>query len=516
MGFDLSFQGRVRHNLTNDVTFSSRYSWGVFQLHYLDKERFGLWALLGTLVGYLNLIDAGMTGAAARLLIDHKDDRTAGQYGSLIKTGWLVFALQGATVLLIGVLFARTFAQLLGIPDALQSEFIQIVNWQCGVMALSFATRILSLVLGAHQRMDWVNYVGVGSLLLNFAMQWLLFHYGFGVLSLVGGGVAGLVLTVVAQAFACQKLRLWPSSQGWGRVSWLHFKELFNYGRDVFLVAVGTQLIMTSQIIVITRLLGLEAAALWSVGLRVFNLVNQVVWRIFDMSAPALAEMLTRGELIRLRDRYYNVAILSFSFSGWMAVSFCLCNSLFVTLWTHDKMNWPITNDCLLGAWMVISSVIHCHNCFVGLTKQIRAMRYIYFLEGLAFVGTSSLVARPGGLAAIIGCSIMCGTLLTCTYGIWRTSRFFTIPFGVIALDWLRPMGKMLLFYLPAAGVTWWLMSSSAFLTRLSVHALLSISLGVFCLLRFGIPPELQNELLGKVSPRLMPFAKYVLLKPKN
>ncbi len=59
-------------------------------LHYLDTKRFGLWVVMGTLAGYLNLIDAGMTGAAARLLVDYKDDRNGGAYGSFIKTGWLV------------------------------------------------------------------------------------------------------------------------------------------------------------------------------------------------------------------------------------------------------------------------------------------------------------------------------------------------------------------------------------------------------------------------------------------
>ncbi|NBX60543.1 MAG: hypothetical protein EBT62_08785, partial [Opitutaceae bacterium] len=110
-------------------------------LHYLDTPRFGLWMVMGTLVGYLSLIDAGMTGAAARLLIDHKDDRAGGGYGSLIKTGWLVSTVQGAIIFIIGLIFAGTFADLLVIDVALQPEFIQLIHWQCGVVAFMFATR---------------------------------------------------------------------------------------------------------------------------------------------------------------------------------------------------------------------------------------------------------------------------------------------------------------------------------------------------------------------------------------
>ena len=49
-----------------------------FALHYLSRQDFGLWALLMQLVGYLGLIDLGMSGAVTRLLIDHKDEPETG------------------------------------------------------------------------------------------------------------------------------------------------------------------------------------------------------------------------------------------------------------------------------------------------------------------------------------------------------------------------------------------------------------------------------------------------------
>lgn len=483
-------------------------------LHYLDLERFGLWVVIGALMGYLGLIDAGMTSAVARLLIDHKDDRNGGNYGSLIKTGWLVSTLQGIIIFVIGLLLAGTFARLLGYSAALQPEFIRLVNWQCGVVALMFATRMLGLVLNAHQRMDLANYIGVGGLVVNFAAQWIFFHFDFGVLSLALGSLVSTLMMLVLQAQACAVLKLLPRAGGWGRVSWRHFKELFNYGKDVFLVGVGTQLIMTSQIIVITRMLGPHAVAVWGVGVRVFSLLNQVIWRISDMSMAAFAEMLARGEIARLRDRYRSLAILSFSFAGWAAVSFALCNSLFIPILTHGKIHWPAENDWLLAIWMILSAVVHCHNCFVLMTKRVGFMRYVFFLEGVIFVAMSFLVARWGGLPAIIGSSILCSTVFSCAYGIWRISRFFEIPFGEVAWGWLRPMCKVLLFYLPAAGLTWWLLVPASGLTRLGVNALLAGSLGVYLFLRFGIPGPFQDELLRRVPMRAVPILKRVFLQP--
>jgi len=364
--------------------------------------------------------------------------------------------------------------------------------------------------------MDLANYIGVGGLLINFAAQWIFFHFQFGVLSLALGSLVSTVVVMACQALACVRLKLFPEAGGWGRVSWRHFGEIFHYGKDLFLVSVGAQLIMTSQTIIITRALGLEAAAAWGVGLRVFNLLNVFIWRLYDMSQAAFAEMLARGEMTLLRNRYRNVAVLTFSLAGWVAVSFALCNSLFISLWTHGKIHWPVANDWLLAVWMILFAVVHCHNSFASVTKQIGFMRYIYFLEGVVFVALAFGVARWGGLAAIIGCSILCTTVFSCAYGIWRIHSFFGLSLREVAWDWLRPMGKVLLFYLPAAGLTWWLSAPAAGWLRLGIHALLAGSLGIYWLLRFGIPGSFQNELLRRLPAKTAPFLKRVFVQTAN
>ncbi len=78
------------------------------------------------------------------------------------------------------------------------------MDWQCGSVALSFAMRMLGLILNSHQRMDLANYIGVGGVMLNFAVQWILFHLNFGVLSLaLGSLVATAVFAVSCQVAAC-------------------------------------------------------------------------------------------------------------------------------------------------------------------------------------------------------------------------------------------------------------------------------------------------------------------------
>src|SRR3954453_16604650 len=75
-------------------------------LHYLSKDEFGLWALVTQVVGYLLLLDMGITGSVSRFLIDHKDEKSSGAYGSVLKTGCLVLGVQGACIAMGGVLIS--------------------------------------------------------------------------------------------------------------------------------------------------------------------------------------------------------------------------------------------------------------------------------------------------------------------------------------------------------------------------------------------------------------------------
>ncbi len=476
-------------------------------LHYLSKERFALWALMAGIGGYLSLIDLGMSSSVARLLIDHKDSPAGGTYGGLIKTGWLVLLAQGGIVFLAGFGLAPAICKLLAIQPDLQREFIQLLRWQSISWALSFGLRIFSHLLIAHQRIDIYNYSQAAGVGLSFALLWFFFHAGQGVFSLVWSGLVGSFVGPVILFLACWHLKLFPPAGAWGRASWRDFQEIFGYGKDLFLVGVGTQLIMASQTMIITRQLGLEAAAAWSIGTKAFTMVSQAVWRVFDVSGPAVAEMMARGEHAALRERYRAMVVSTVSLSALAAVLYAGCNSLFVTVWTHHKIAWPPLNDVLLAAWMIVSAVVHCHCCFVLMTKQIGFMRYVYFVEGVIFVTAALVTVRWGGLPAMIICSITCSILFSGAYGVWRVSRYFNLSLREVGWRWLAPATKVLVSFAPLALAGWWALNGldrRCFAWR--SNALVGGSAGFYLFLRYGLPPGSQAELMG-APPGIRPPA---------
>jgi hypothetical protein len=105
-------------------------------------------------------------------------------------------------------------------------------------------------------------------------------------------------------------------------------------------------------------------------------------------------------------------------------------------------------------------------------------------------------------MPALILCSVICSTLFSGAYGVWRASRYFDLPLKEVGLRWLFPMARVMVLFVPVALAGWWLVKSvGSASVRLAVHALLGGSLGGYLLLRFGLPRPFQQELVRR-APR--------------
>ncbi|MBI5775068.1 MAG: oligosaccharide flippase family protein [Verrucomicrobia bacterium] len=472
-------------------------------LHFLTADEFGLWAVMLQLSGYVALLDLGMSPSVARLLIDYKDRAADGSYGGLIQTGWLVSLAQGGISLLAGLAAAPGLAGLLAIPQPLTDEFVLLLRWQCALLAAGFATRMFHHLLAAHQRLDAANYAQIGAFGVNFLVLWLGFRQGWGVFSLLWANAAGWLAGGVISWWACSRLKLWPTVGAWGRPTWPRFKETFAFGTDIFLVTLGSQLILASQTLVITRCLGLSGAAVWTVCTKSFTLLCQLLWRIFDASAPAFSEMIVRGERERIFHRFRDLTILTASVSGVAAVLLALCNGPFVALWTKGRLAWSAGNDLLLALCLIVQAVNHCHSCLVLLTKEIGFLRFIYLGEGVAFVTLAALVAAWGGMPVILLCSLGCSIVFSLAYGIHRTTRYFNVGWREAGGDWSLPLVKILAVLTPAAAVLGWALAAQADGLRLGVSGAVGGALGGLLFFRWGIPASLQREMVER-APRAL------------
>ena len=106
---------------------------------------------------------------------------------------------------------------MMDIPVEFSSIFRKLVAGLCILYGVLFAGRILTGMLQAHQRFDMMNYTGILQFIASFSTQWVTFHRGWGLYSLLAASFAGLVCGVVSNFLQVLRLRLFPPSSSLGQ-----------------------------------------------------------------------------------------------------------------------------------------------------------------------------------------------------------------------------------------------------------------------------------------------------------
>ena len=422
------------------------YSLGTIPLalHYLTPAQFGLWALVSQIAWYLMLLDTGMSNATSRLLIDEKDHRNTGSYGSVLKTGSLVLGIQGFILFLTALLGAPLLSLAFKVPSNLTSIFTQLLVLQAAISSVSLAARGVGQLLIAHGRFDLFHVANIGYFVASFGVTWISFAAGANLFSLVYGAAAGVIVSTTMQLFLGWQQGFFPRQGEWGRITWERFSLIFSFGKDLFLITLGTNLMITTQPLIIARTLGLEAAAGWAIGTKVFTLMTQMALNLYQASGPIFGEMWTRGESDRMMRRSRDLLIVCLLACVACGCGLAIGNTAFVNLWTRGKILWSPVYDLLLAVWLCDLVANRVLSLPILVSKALRGLRFVYLLEGVVFVAAALWIVPATGITGLLVLSLTC-SLISGVYLVWRNHalnpgafRFWdqaawTLPVGLMA-----------------------------------------------------------------------------------
>jgi len=407
-------------------------------LSYLSAEEFGLWMLAAQLGGYLSLLEFGLTGATARLLVDHKDDLKTGEYAATITASALVFAVQGVLIVALGLCVAAPLAGLFSIPSHLQAVAIHLIVLQAAVAAIGAFSRIFSSILYANQRLDLLMAVAAISQVVALVFIWIILEKGGGLWHLPWALVGSTILSLLAFASACAVKGLLPRLEQWKKPTWARLVEVGKLGRDFFLVNIGSQLLDASQILIVSRAMGLQAAAVWAVSTKIFTFIFQLLTKIEGTAIVFFSEMMVRKERTKLKERFEDIYQVTAGMSSVAVVAGFGINASFVTVWAGQGLLWSPTDSLLLALLTFINCILRCQTDVILVSKQIGAYRYINLFEGFLFVCIALAAAKLAGFAGILGTAIACALLLRGIYTVNRISEYFEVPVYRLAGEWLR------------------------------------------------------------------------------
>lgn len=392
----------------------------------LSSERYGLWLIICSLVGWLGISDLGIPAALQNRLTaavqanDAAAARAAFAFAARLLIGISLLILIAGIALALAIPWHRLFK----IEEGFRVEF----GWTLALCVLGFAielpSRLGGAVYSAHGRLAIPPLADIYSQLAAFGMLGVavLLHWR-SLLVLVCGSLLGLVLGPLYLTVRAS-LR-YGYGLGTGEISAVDRHAIASKGIFFFVTSLGQLLILQSDALVLGALSGpkvipaiMVPLALWMNFLQLQNIFLRPLWPI--MSARYNAQR--RDDLRRLFSK-----ALAYSLYGALAFAagVLLCGDWFIRLWSRGTVALPPVMALGLGLYVVAAAIDNLLATFLNACNKIE-IRFLYTLAfGVTKVGVavviikfSSLEWLPLGFAAVM-------LVTSIPFAAWGVARSF-------------------------------------------------------------------------------------------
>jgi O-antigen/teichoic acid export membrane protein len=456
-------RSRAMQILTNAVSGAGRrvaamvigFGLTPFIVHALGLQQFGLWAVIGSLAGYLGLLDFGLGGAFVKFITEYVEQNRRDRARQVISFGMLFYAGFGLLLAVPVWIFSPSIVHLFKMPASELGAAVVLFHW---LFALLIANMVLGLpgtAVVAMQRMDLAsrnNFTGY----LAYAVTTVLFvRLGWGIWGVVGAQAVQTVVSSALQYVTARKLfgPIWHNPARFERAI---LGRMFSFGAWTQLNSLLTIVSLDVGRFISAGIVSVLSVSYYELGSKIGFFSRSMPAYLLDAIMPAAAAADARGDEAGL-ERMYRRGTL-YNMFATLAIGGCLIGVADPLMRVWMGQHYPYVPAIIL--WLTIGYVA------AGLTGVgatiLRAQgtpRYETYLTGVSaavnLLSTVLLAPRLGIVGVAMGTAIgwVAGTVyFTITYHRLRPSPWWpTIGSPVARLTFAALVATVLLHFAVSA-----------------------------------------------------------------
>lgn len=237
-----------------------------FLVSKLGDEWYGIWTVLGSLIGYYYLVDFGLATAVTRYITQYISKNDKDNANSVINTALVIYSAMALAICIITITvsyFVHYF-----VPNARDLFIIRIAILIMGFnLAIEFPFKAFAGIIGAYVRYDLITYAHIFTLLLSTALIVILMNLGYGIIALsIIGFICSQISNIIFYFISKYLFSDMQISRKFFRKD--KVKELFGYSVWSFLIQIGDQMRFRIDSIVIAWMLTAGHVTHYFIGAR--------------------------------------------------------------------------------------------------------------------------------------------------------------------------------------------------------------------------------------------------------
>jgi O-antigen/teichoic acid export membrane protein len=418
-----------------------------FLVHHLGDARYGLWGVIGSIIGYLGLLDLGIRVGVTRFVARHeaKGDREAAN--RLISTALALFSVVGVVAVVAGTMISLNL-QRFARPSSDYLHEASVAVFIAGItMGLSLVSGVYGAVIGGLQRFDLLNTIDLSGEVLRAAAMFYFIGHGGGLITLATLQFCMVAVRGIAYVIATRRLQPWlqVARRFYDRAT---RQEILSFSAYTFILHASAMVLFSTDALVIAAIMPVAQVAFFVIGgnlaqvaMQVQSGVTRVIYPLIS-SKQASHGIDAASALMRKSVRLSTIIVLP------IVLTFLTRGPTFIGLWMGPKYvstAGPVLQILAVGLCVYMSyQVLGISIMALGLHKGLVPA---YIAEAVANLSLSFILGKTMGVTGVAWGTTIPQLIIALGFAPRFCRKALGVPAREYAMQaWIRPLAAMVPF----------------------------------------------------------------------
>jgi O-antigen/teichoic acid export membrane protein len=418
-----------------------------FVVHSLGDVSYGIWVLLGSLVGYMGLLDLGVRAAVTRYIARFHTQEDHLEATRVASSALAIFSMIGILAIAIAGILATFIAQIFQIPAELIPVARVVLILGGANMALSMISGVYGGIVAGLQRFDCINTAEVAIGAIRALAIILALNAGLGLISLAGIQLGMSALRGLANYWLSR--RLYPQMRAaFFECRRSHLTMIFSFSFSVILLQASGMLILFTDAVVIGSFLPLGMVTFFAIAANLTEYARAPISGISQTLTPSASALEAENEGGELQRVLLAAARIATLIALPIILTFMLRGHSFIGLWMGAEYAMP-SGDVLwilsLALWFAVAYQVIV-STMMGISKH-KGLVPAFAIEAVCNIGLSVYWLQSYGIVGVAWGTTAPRLVASLLFAPWYVNRVLGTPIPRFWLTvWIRPAVALIPF----------------------------------------------------------------------
>lgn len=415
-------------------------------LSYLGKDEYGIWIIIGSFLGYMGLMDFGITGSVTQLIAKSDNVEKVKKINSIVNNSFFLQVIIGLTIIVLGIVFSFFFPEWFEIhPDSKDTAWMAFLLATIGY-GISFPPKTLKGLIRGKQQIALLVWLEFFLFVLTTALNLWMLHLGLGLLALPIGTIMVRLLSYAV--FFKMAKRTFPALHLSIRYfKWQEAKGIFSVSSIWFIGAMSAVVIYSSDTIIIGSVIGTGVVTVYALTYRLSEFLREFIYTIGGTAMPGLGQLAGQGEINKIKNIFFTMFPLIMNITFAAVLFILLFNEAFVALWVGEELYGGNDLNTIFALTLLTTVVFHSFSVVLSSGLNLKAVAISRSLEAILNILISLWLVHDLGIIGVALGTVI-ASLMTSFWAVpYFASRYLQISFSDVIQRFGMSVGVSLVAY---------------------------------------------------------------------